>query len=158
PGMIGPTPALAAAAEGLGALALPGGADGMIRQVPLFVVAGQTPLPGLAIDALRLVRGASSFLIEASPPSLAVGDHRIALPSDGLLRLLPVATTRHAARTLSAGDLLDGRADVMRLFGTLVIIGGSSPELGGLRKTHSDPLTPSVQIQADAVEQLLAGR
>src|ERR1700730_13951113 len=37
-------------------------------------------------------------------------------------------------------------------------LGGSPPELGGLRKTPSDPLTPSVQIQADAVEQLLAGR
>src|ERR1700730_16984619 len=37
-------------------------------------------------------------------------------------------------------------------------LGGSAPELGRLRKTPSDPLTPSVQIQADAVEQLLAGR
>jgi adenylate cyclase len=59
---------------------------------------------------------------------------------------------------LSAGDLLDGGANATRLLGALVIIGGSSPELNGLRKTHSDPLTPSVQIQADAVEQLLAGR
>src|SRR5262249_16726264 len=33
-----------------------------------------------------------------------------------------------------------------------------SPELGGLRKTPSDPLTPSVQIHADAIEQMLAGR
>jgi adenylate cyclase len=158
-GAIGPAPALAAAAEGFGALPLPGGADGMIRHVPLFVVAGETLLPGLAIDALRLMRGASSFLIEASPPALAVGDLRIALPSDGLLRLLPVTTSRHAARTLSAVDLFDGRADARRLSGALAFIGGSSPELGGgLRKTPSDPLTPSVQIQADAVEQLLAGR
>lgn len=157
-GVIGPAPTLAAAAEGFGALSLPGGADGTIRQVPLFVFAGQTLLPGLAIDALRLARGASSFVIESSPPSLAVGDHRIALPSDGLLRMLPFTTARHAARTLSAGDLLDGRGDTTRLLGALVFIGGSSPELGGLRKTHSDPLTPSVQIQADAVEQVLTGR
>jgi len=130
----------------------------MIRQVPLFVIAGQTLLPGLALDALRLIGGASSFLIEASPPALAVGDLRIALPSDGLLRLLPFTASRHAARTLSAVDLFDGRGDAERLSGALAIIGGSSPELGGLRKTPSDPLTPSVQIQADAVEQLLAGR
>jgi adenylate cyclase len=158
-GAVGPAPVLAAAAEGLGALSLPGGADGMIRHVPLFVeVGGQTLLPGLAIDALRLTRGASSFLVEASPPTVAVGDRRFALPSDGLLRLLPFTTAQHAARTLSAVDLLEGHGDAERLFGALVIIGGSAPELNGLRKTPSDPLTPSVQIQADAVEQLLAGR
>jgi adenylate cyclase len=158
-GAIGPAPALAAAAEGFGALSLPGGVDGMIRYAPLFVeVAGHPLLPGLAIDALRLMRGASSFLIEASPPAVVVGDRRIALPSDGMLRLLPFTAARHAARTLSAADVLEGRADAQRFLRALVIIGGSAPELGGLRKTPSDPLTPSVQIQADAVEQLLAGR
>jgi adenylate cyclase len=157
-GAIGPTPSLAAAARGVGALPLPGGADGMIRHVPLFVVAGDTLLPGLAADALRLMRGASSFLIEVAPPEVAIGDRRIALPRDGLLRLVPVAPERHAARTLSAADVLEGRADVGRLSGALVIIGGSSPELGGLRGTPSDPLAPSVQIQADAVEQMLSGR
>src|SRR5262249_1454262 len=35
-GAIGPTPPLAAAARGLGALSLPGSADGAIRQVPVF--------------------------------------------------------------------------------------------------------------------------
>jgi adenylate cyclase len=39
-----------------------------------------------------------------------------------------------------------------------VIVGGSAPELGGLRKTPNDPLTPDAQIQADAVVQILAGR
>jgi adenylate cyclase len=39
-----------------------------------------------------------------------------------------------------------------------VLLGGSAPELNGLRKTPADPLTPSVQIQADAVEQMVAGR
>ena len=39
-----------------------------------------------------------------------------------------------------------------------MLIGGSAPELNGLRKTPADPLTPSVQIQADAVEQIIAGR
>src|SRR6185437_14933543 len=54
--------------------------------------------------------------------------------------------------------LLQGRIDGGRLAGALVLLGGSAPELGGLRKTPADPLTPSVQIQADAVEQMIAGR
>jgi adenylate cyclase len=157
-GAIGPTLPLAAAASGLGALSLPGSADGAIRQVPVFIAAGRVLMPGLAAEALRLASGASSYLIEGAPPTLVVGSRRVALSRDGLLRLVPVAAWRRVARTLSAVDVLEGRADGGRLAGALVLLGGSAPELGGLRKTPADPLTPSVQIQADAVEQLLAGR
>jgi hypothetical protein len=83
---------------------------------------------------------------------------RVALSRDGLLRLVPAAPWRRVARTLSAVDVLEGRVDGGRLAGALVLLGGSAPELGGLRKTPADPLTPSVQIQADAVEQMVAGR
>jgi adenylate cyclase len=157
-GAIGPTAPLAAAARGLGALSLPGSADGAIRQVPVFVAVGGSLMPGLAAEALRLVSGASSYLIEGEPPTLVVGSRRVALSRDGLLRLVPVAPSRHVARTLSAVDVLEGRAGGDRLAGALVLLGGSAPELGGLRKTPADPLTPSVQIQADAVEQMVSGR
>jgi adenylate cyclase len=157
-GAIGPTPPLAAAASGLGALSLPGSADGAIRQVPVFVAAGRVLMPGLAAEVLRLASGASNYLIEGEPPTLVVGSRRVALSCDGLLRLVPVAARRRVARTLSAVDVLGGRADGGQLAGAVVLLGGSAPELGGLRKTPADPLTPSVQIQADAVEQLLAGR
>jgi adenylate cyclase len=157
-GAIGPTPPLGAAASGLGALSLPGSADGAIRQVPIFVTAGRILMPGLAAEALRLASGASSYLIEGEPPTLVVGSRRVALSRDGLLRLVPVAPWRHAARTLSAVEVLEGRTEGGRLAGALVLLGGSAPELGGLRKTPTDPLTPSVQIHADAVEQMVAGR
>jgi adenylate cyclase len=44
-GAIGPTLPLATAASGLGALSLPGSADGAIRQVPVFVAAGRACCP-----------------------------------------------------------------------------------------------------------------
>ena len=157
-GAIGPAPPLAAAASGLGALSLPGSADGAVRQVPVFVAAGRVLMPGLSTEALRLAAGASSYLIEGEPPTLVVGSRRVELSRDGLLRLVPVAPGRRVARTLSAVDILEGRADGGRLAGALVLLGGSAPELGGLRKTPADPLTPSVQIQADAVEQMVASR
>jgi adenylate cyclase len=157
-GAIGPTPPLAAAARGLGALSLPGGADGTIRQVPIFVAAGRVLMPGLAAEALRLAAGASSYLIEDNPATLVVGGRRVALSRDGLLRLALAPPSRRAARTLSAIDVIEGRVDGGRLTNALVLLGGSAPELNGLRKTPADPLTPSVQIQADAVEQMVAGR
>jgi hypothetical protein len=52
-GAIGPAQALAEAAEGFGALSLPGSVDGTIRHVPLFVeVAGQMLGPSVAVDAI----------------------------------------------------------------------------------------------------------
>ncbi|WP_084800835.1 adenylate/guanylate cyclase domain-containing protein [Bradyrhizobium sp. Tv2a-2] len=157
-GAVGPAPPLAAAARGLGALSLPGSSDGAIRQVPVFVAVGRVLMPGLAAEALRLASGASSYLIEGEPPTLEVGSRRVALSRDGLLRLAPVSPQRHVGRTLSAIDVLEGKADRGRLKDAVVLLGGSAPELNGLRKTPADPLTPSVQIQADAVEQMAAGR
>jgi adenylate cyclase len=157
-GAIGPTPPLMAAARGLGVLSLPGSADGAIRQVPVFVAVGRVLMPSLAAEAVRLAFGASSYLIENEPPTLVVGSRRLALPRDALLRLAPGSPSHRDVRTLSAIEVIDGRADRDRLKGALVLLGGSAPELNGLRKTPGDPLTPSVQIQADAVEQMVAGR
>ena len=61
------------------------------------------------------------------------------------------------ARTVSALALLNDPATADRLAGQIVLIGSSAPELGGLRVTPVSPVTPSVQIQAEAVAALLRG-
>jgi adenylate cyclase len=157
-GATGPTPPLVAAARGLGVISLPGSADGAIRQVPVFVGVGRVLMPSLAAESVRLSFGASSYLVENDPPTLVVGSRRIALPRDGLLRLAPETPGRRVLRTVSAIDVIEGRVGRDRLKDALVLLGGSAPELNGLRKTPGDPLTPSVQIQADAVEQMVARR
>jgi adenylate cyclase len=157
-GAVGPVPALAAAAAGIGALSLPANADGVVRRAPLLVGAGEKLLPGLALETVRLLREASAYVLRSEPATLEVGNVSLPLPPGALLRLLPVGAHRHAARTISAADLLRGKSDGSRLTGAVVVVGGSAPELGGLRETPDDPLTPDVQIQADAIAQILAGR
>jgi adenylate cyclase len=157
-GAIGPPLSLAGNIQGLGALSLPAGADGVIRHVPLFVGAGESLLPGLALETARVLRGVTNYALQSDPPLLIMGETRLSLPSDGLLRLLAMGQDRHAARTVAAVDVLRGASDTSRLAGAAVVVGGSAPELGGLRKTPADPLTPDAQIQADAVDQILAGR
>jgi adenylate cyclase len=157
-GAVGPPPVLARKAKGIGALSLPANADGVIRRVPLLVGAGESLLPGLAIETVRILKHASDYALQSNPAELKRGDSRLALPSDGLLRLFPIGQDRHTDRTISAADLLRHATSEARLTGAVVIVGGSAPELGGLRKTASDPLTPDTQIQADAVTQILAGR
>src|SRR5271154_6705166 len=94
-GAIGPPPSLANGVEAIGALSLPANADGVIRRVPLFLGAGDRLLPGFASETVRLLRRAADYTLHA-------------LPSDGLLRLFPIGQDIHAARTISAIDLLQG--------------------------------------------------
>ena len=157
-GAVGPLPLLADAAAGIGALSLPGDADGMVRRVPLLVGVADTLRPGLALEAVRLARQASAYLIQSDPATVTTGDLSMPLPRDALLRLLPVTAEHHATRTISVADVMNGTADASRLTGAIVLLGASAPELGGLRQTPADPLTPSVQVQADAVAQIFSGR
>jgi adenylate cyclase len=153
-GATGPPPALAAQAAGSGTLSLPGDQDGLVRRVPLFVAIDDAIRPGLALEALRLASGASGYLLSPAPLRLGIGALTRPLPPDGLLRLVPGSG---AAVTLRASDLLLGKADLAALAGAIVLIGGAAPELGALRASARDPLTPSSLLQADAIRQLAAG-
>lgn len=153
-GASGPPPRLAAAAAGAGTLSLPGDADGLVRRVPLFVGAGGELRPGLALEAARVAAGASGYLLSADPPGLIFGWGSRPLPPDGMLRLLPVAAP---LPVIPASALLQGGADLASLAGAVVVIGGSAPELGALRASALDPLTPSALLQLQALRQLAAG-
>lgn len=152
PGAEGPFAPLAQAAAGTGLLALPGDDDGLTRRAPLFAVVGGEWRAGLALETLRVAEGSALYRLEAMGRRFATG--RIAGQFDpgGWLRLVPTDALP-APRVIPAHDLLgDGTADFRDM---IVFIGGSAPELGGLRPTAAGPLTPSVMIQAGAAAQLL---
>lgn len=157
-GAVAPISKLTASASGLGALSLPAESDGVVRYVPLLVAVGDQLMPGLSIESVRVARGASSYLLQSTPLTLTTDDLQIPLSTDALLRLIPKPPSPHANRTVSAVDILNQPTSAARLNGATVLLGGSAPELGGLRQTVSGPLVPSVQIQADAVEQINEGR
>ncbi len=155
-GGIAPFGDLLAQAAGIGALALPGDEDGLVRRVPLLVgVAGRVH-PGLAMEASRLADGASAYRIDGTAGTIGVGGVMVPLPPDGLLRLVP-GRGDAVLTAIPAADLLARETPDPRLRGAIVLIGGSAPELGGLRATPEDPLVPSVMLHAAAVAQLSRG-
>jgi adenylate cyclase len=158
PGGIAPLAALLDRAAGLGVLAFPGDEDGLVRRVPLLVGIADRLRPGLATEAVRLAQGASAYQLDGETGTLGIGDVRVRLPPDGMLRLIPGRSAGAVALTISAADLLTRKQADPRLHRAIVLIGGSAPELGGLRPTASDPLMPSVMVHALAVDQLLRGR
>lgn len=158
PGATGPVKVVAAAAAGLGALSLPGDSDGIVRRAPLFVSVGGELRPGLALEGVRAARNGNAYLLQSEPALVRTADLELPLPRDALLRIVPTGSGGRAHRKVAALDLLDGGLEPSILSGAIVLVGSSAPEAGGLRQTVTDPLTPSVDIQADAVAQLLHGR
>ena len=155
---IAPLSPLIEAAAVLGVLSLPGDFDGKIRRVPLFVGVGDTLRPGLALETVRLLYHSASYIIEADPQLLVLSDLKIPLPRDGFLRLTSADPRNRDARTFSAIDVIKDNSTRSKLAGAVAFIGGSAPELGGLRETPGDPLVASVQLQADAMQQIVAQR
>jgi adenylate cyclase len=152
-GIIGPIPVLANAAQGFGALVAAADPDGPIRRVPLLVMAGDVVRPGLAVEAARLAQEASTLLIDPGG-TLIVGALAVPLGGDTMLRLRGA----DAPTTVPATRLIEDPAASALLAGQIVLIGSSAPEVGGLRVTAASPATPSVRIQAEAIEAILRGQ
>jgi adenylate cyclase len=153
-GAIAPFAPLLEHASGTGVLALAGDEDGLVRRVPLLVGVADHIRPGLAAEAVRLAQRASAYRIDGDAGTIAIGGAAVPLPPDGMLRLVPGG---EPITTISAADLLASPLPDPRLSGAIVLIGGSAPELGGLRPASGDPLMPSVMLQAAAMSQLLRG-
>jgi adenylate cyclase len=151
-GAIGPLPVLADAAQGLGAIVVTADADGPIRRVPLLVMAGNVVRPGLAVEAVRIAQAAGTLLVDTKG-MLIIGDLAIPLGSDAMLRLRGPSFQP----AISAARLMNEPELPATLAGRIVLIGSSAPEVGGLRVTPASAVTPSVQIQAAAIDALLRG-
>jgi adenylate cyclase len=152
-GVIGPLPPLTDASQGMGALIASADPDGLIRRIPMMVMAGNLLRPSLAVEAIRLAEGATALMI-ASDGKLIIGALALPLGRDAMLRLVGLSSVP----TISATRLLGDHATTAALAGKIVLIGSSAPEAGGIRGTSGSPATPSVFIQAEAIEAILHGQ
>ncbi|MBM3090142.1 CHASE2 domain-containing protein [Ensifer sp. T173] len=136
---------------------LVGDEDARIRRVQAFAVLGEEAYPTLAIEATRLMMGAGTPILGGDPAWLRLDRQVITLDDTGSLRFVASTPDLIAARTISAADVLSGKAGSDRFAGKLVFIGSSLPNLGGLRPSASMPLEPSVQIHADIANAIATG-
>jgi adenylate cyclase len=155
-GVVLPAPVLAAEAAGFGVISLPAPEGEPVRAVPLLAGGADTVFAGIAAEMLRVAEGGVTIIAAAPPQELRIGERILPLPSDGLMRLHFADAEARAARRVEAETLMSGSTAAM-LAGKIVFLGASAPEAGGLRLTAADPFMPSVEIQAEATEQMLAG-
>ena len=157
---VGNLPELTAAARGTGYVNfLPDVGDGYLRRVPLAMHYQDKYALPLALAMLQvaeperqLVLAFEDFGVEA----VKAGPATIPVDEDGRLAL----NFRGPGKTfayVSAADVLSGRVAPERLAGKFVLVGVTATGVVDVRPTAFDGLFPGVEMQATALDNMLAG-
>ncbi len=157
------------AARGIGSTNLLPNRDGVVRQVPLFFRLGDRIVPSLAAEALRVGQGASTYVLKSSNASgetafgqstglnhVRIGNIEVATDATGALTLK--FRQSNPSAFIPAWKLMAGEVDESQIAGKIILVGTSTPGLLDLRATPLDAAVPGVEILAQVIENMLAGR
>lgn len=160
---ITPLPQLTAAAAGLGHITISGQQAGTtVREVPLLLAGGGNLYPAFLLEALRLGAGASTYVVEGDPvyagqmQSLRVADFTAPTDERGQFRFY--AAPEASTPTVSAADVLSGKADPAKIEGSIVLVGVSAVGLQDIRVTPLGEAVPGVKIHAQIISQIMTGQ
>jgi adenylate cyclase len=138
--------------------AIQGDRDGRVRALPVAAFVGGRPFAAFALELARLGMALPPSTIGRNREGngwLRFGDVTYPVAEDGQIRIAPTDPAARKARTHSASDILAGRDRPPA--GAVVLIGSALPESGDLRPSRISPLHPGLHLQADGVEQIMAG-
>ncbi len=134
-------------------------AGGVVRRLPLVAAVGDTLVPGLALEVLRVAAGASAFSVRSDGGgvrAVGVGDVWIPAETDGTMWIH--FTPHDAARFVSAASVLAGEVLPERLERKLVLVGVTALGLGDQHVTPLGESLPGVEVHAQALENIFDGR
>lgn len=155
------------AAKGNGNLTMVPESDGLIRRLSLLHRRDRVVYPALALEVLRVAQGAEVIAVKSSGASgeSGFGQHtgisqikvgEFVVPTDGSGRIWLYYSPPVAERTIPAWKLMESGFRSSDLDGAIALIGTSAIGLGDLRSTPLSPLTPGVEVHAQAIEQILS--
>jgi adenylate cyclase len=156
PGLLRNVPVLEQAAAGRGVFSIRPESDGIVRRVPVVMVAQGALVPSLTLDMLRVVTGAGAILVrtdQAGTDSVAIPG--LVLPTDRNGQLWVHFSRHDRGRYVSAADVLQGRVPRDRIANKLVLIGTSAIGLLDIKTTPVEPAMPGVEIHAQILESVL---
>jgi len=169
PGASGNLPELEAAAKGIGAINWVPDRDQIVRRVPLLYRIGNEPVPALSAELLRVGQGAGTYILKAANASGETGFGRntglnhlkvgnIEIPTDPDGSIFIKFRRSNPAAFIPAWKVLSGELSQADVAGRIVLVGTSAPGLLDLRATPLSPAIPGVEIHAQVLEHILAGR
>lgn len=155
PELLANIPELERAAAGRGMFTIEPDPDGVVRRVPMVLMANDRIVASLTLELLRVATRQSAFLIRSGPAGVrSVVVAGAVLPTDSAAQLWVYFTPHDPARFVSAKDVIEGRA-ADKLAGKLVLIGTSASGLLDLKATPLQPAVPGVEIHAQVIENIL---
>lgn len=126
--------------------------DGNVRRVPLSVIVGGRPMPGLAVELARMARGVSQ--LEWRGNTLNLGDTRLPADNSGSLPLrlgfFPERASHSAAHVLAGEMPRDAFRD------KVVLIGLGAEGTADIVATPLENEIFGVLVQAQAVDAILS--
>ncbi|HEX5509913.1 MAG TPA: adenylate/guanylate cyclase domain-containing protein, partial [Pseudolabrys sp.] len=158
PGLLRNVPVLEQAASGHGLFTIRAEADGIVRRVPLVMVAGGRVVPSLSLEMLRVASASGTILIRSDHAGVQnVAIPGLTIPTDRNGQLWIHFAPHDASRYVSAADVLDGKVPSERVSHRLALIGTSAVGLLDAKTTPIDPVMPGVEVHAQVLESVLTG-
>jgi adenylate cyclase len=155
-GLLRNTDVLEKVASGRGLLTINPERDGIVRRVPMIMVAQGVTMPSLSLEMLRVATGTETILIKTDPAgikSVQVKGFQIPTDLNGQLWV----HFAHSDRSIyvSPIDVLEGTVDPKKIKGKLVLVGTSAAGLNDIKTTPVDAVMPGVEIHAQVIEAAL---
>ncbi|MDT8310465.1 MAG: CHASE2 domain-containing protein [Methylophaga sp.] len=128
---------------------------GVIRRLPLLATIGDTLVPALSMEMLRIASGSSTFNVTTSKNGIefvGIGDLQIRTQNDGTAWLH--YSKHQPERFISAVDILNGQVSKQTLESKLVLLGFSGLGLVDFPTTALGERVPGVEIHAQMLEAI----
>ena len=169
-------PELVDAAAGNGSFSMVPDGDGLLRRIPILLgrrkgndkITDEQPLPGLALEALRVAAGTTVLkVIDTGAPDFKIEEIRfnardaegnkkkIAIPTDPSGNFIMYYAGKRDEIYVPAWQVLQGKVDADRIKGKIAFVGTSTIGLLDLRSTPLNPVLPGVEVHAEIVDQVL---
>jgi len=158
PGLLRNVEVLEQATAGRGLFTIRPERDGIVRRVPMIMVAQGITMPSLTFEMLRVASGSGTILIKADKAGIkSVGVRGFTIPTDANGQLWVHYALPDPSIYIPAVDVLDNRVPQDRVAGKLVLVGTSSTGLNDIKTTPVSPAMPGVEIHAQVLESALSG-
>ncbi len=157
PGLVRNVPELEAKAQGRGMVSIRPETDGIIRKMPLMMIASNTILPSLGLELLRVATGQSTILIRTDAAGVSsVALAGVTMPTDRNAKAWLHFRPHNQDIFVSASDLLADKVDTRLLNGKIVLLGASATGLFDLKATPVDAAMPGVEAHAQLINAVLS--
>jgi adenylate cyclase len=156
PGLLRNIDVLEQAAAGRGLFTIKPERDGIVRRVPIMMLAQGATMPSLTFEMLRVATGTDTIFTKADQAGIrSIAVKGFEVPTDRNGQLWVHFAQRDPSIYVSAADVLEGRVPPEMIAGKLVLVGTSAVGLLDVKTTPVDPVMPGVEIHAQVLESAL---